>query len=128
MIRMLHETRAHPSSGRDTYEQDQKVSGDASSFRSESRRGERDLNKYRTGVKGRQRLTSRVNGSGMEAEQLHLVFLAFAFPRFLGDVLHGGNARGERDRSLSDRLQLRFFSSYPTAVATPSSREHLNVR
>lgn len=58
------------------------------------------------GRRGRRRLTSRVHGSGMEAEQLHLVFLAFAFPRFRGDgdgcvgELHdGGAARG---LSLSD--------------------------
>jgi len=56
-----------------------------------------DLESERTSISGlrggRWRLTSRVHGSGMEAEQLHLVFLAFAFP-WLASGGGGGNGGG----------------------------------
>lgn len=75
------------------------------------------------------RLTSRVHGSGMEAEQLHLVFLAFAFPRLGDGVLHVGTRTGRDAREI-----LRYRGSIFRLLFGDSSRlahpvrEHLDVR
>lgn len=92
-------------------------------------------------LQDRRRLTSRVHGSRMEAEQLHLVFLAFALPqlRACRRCLHD-EARGRRPRESEEDLPQftgsgRFgrFAIYLTdgkrrQLLVASTREHLDVR